>query len=165
MSRDEPVIPDVVIKYRGIFDLTLIYNNLKLWLIDSGYAEPREIKYAEKIKPGGKDIEIIWETDKLEDLGFFKFKTSIKFYAQRINEAEVERDGNKLKLHKGDLWLTFNSQLSINANNKWQDHSIMYKLYEKYIIKDRIDYYKIQIYEGMNKIMTEVKNFLNLYTF
>jgi len=165
MSKEENVISDAKVKFRGLFDLNVVYANMNYWLVDIGYSEPKEDKYVEKVKPGGKDIEIVWVTGKDEDNGFFKFKIDIRFYATKVTEVESERDGNKLKLHKGDLWVYFNAKLVLNANNKWEEHGLMYKIYDKYIIRDKANQYKIELYDDVNKLIDELKNLLNLYNF
>lgn len=163
MPKETPIISDSKVKYRGVFDLGLVYNKLRFWIMETGYSEPHEIKYVEKIKPGGKDIEIIWESERSEEDGFFKFTIGVKFYATRLNDVEVDKEGRKLKLQKGDLWLYFDAKFIVNANKKWEENGLMYKLYEKFIIKDKLDHYKIELYTEANKIMAEVKDFLNLY--
>ena len=42
---------------------------------------------------------------------------------------------------------------------------MMFKLYERYIIPRMIEMYKIETYKDTVKIMDEMKNFFNLYTF
>ena len=39
-----------------------------------------EKKYAEKIKPDGKQIEILWETSRNLEAGYFKIVIGINFF-------------------------------------------------------------------------------------
>ncbi len=165
MPKEENIFRDSKVKYRGIFDVSLLYKKLREWYMREGYDDPKEIKYVEKIKPEGKQIEIAWETDKIEEAGYFKLVQEIKFYVTRLSEIDVERDGQKIKLDKCDIELAFSSKVVANADEKWKEYSFMFKMYERYIIKYRLEELKIDVYKDTSKIMEEVKNFLNLYKF
>jgi len=166
MPKEEVIIKDAKIKYRGTFDLALLYKSLTMWYGNSSYgASLKEIKYVEKVRPDGKQIEIVWELNKAEESGYFKIEQGIKFYITKLNEAEVEKDGQRIKLDKCDLELTFGSKVIINANKSWNENSFIFKIYERYFIGYRVEEIKIAAYKDTNKIMDEVKNFLNLYRF
>ncbi len=168
MSKEDVIIKEIKIKYKGIFDLSLLYKKLREWLMDTGFSDPiedGEKKYGERIKPNGKQIEIVWETSKKAE-DYFKLKIDIRFFINGLTEAEVEREGKKIKLDNCELEMVFVSTLIRDADNKWEhDHPFMFKLYEKYIIKHKIEEFKIELYKATNRYVDEVKNFLNLYRF
>ena len=167
MSKEEQII-NSKIKYKGIFDLQELYNMLRGHLMNANWSDPvegGEKKYAEKTKPNGKSIEIVWSTSKDEEKGYFKLEISIQLYINGLNEIEVEKDGKKIKLDKGDIEVTIKSSITENAKDAWDENSIMFKLYEKYFIKQRIDEVKIDLYNFSNKTVDEVKKFLELYRF
>ncbi len=167
MAKEDGIFNDSKIKYKGIADLSLFYNKLREWLMDLKYSDPKdtEIKYSEKIKPSGKTIEVLWEVSKSEQAEYFKIKIGIKMYLVNINEAETEINGRKIKLDNGDFEIKLSSSLIRNANNKWDENSMMFKIYERYIIPRMIEHYKIETYKDSVKIMDEIKNFFNLYRF
>ena len=135
--------------------------------MESKYSDPKdtEVKYVEKIKPTGKTIEVVWEVSKSEQAGYFKPKISIKMYITNLNEIETEKDGKKIKLDNADFEFKISSSVERNAEDNWDEHSMMFKLYERYIIPRMIEMYKIETYKDTVKIMDEMKNFFNLYTF
>ena len=166
MPKKEIIINESKVKYRGVFDLNRVYNYLRQWIMDAGYSDPvkEESKYAEKVKPGGKDIEIIWNSSKKEVNGYFDMSINVKFYITKMTEVEADNEGNKLKLHKGDLWIYFTSTFTMNAKSEWNEHSLMYKIYDKYIVTERREQFKIVLYNSTNSIIKELKNFLSLYS-
>ena len=153
------------IKYRGLADAALFYQKLRDFLLDIRYSEPKEEKYVEKIKPTGKTIEVVWETSKSAQAGYFKIKIAIKMYITNLNEVETEMNGKKIKLDNADFEFKISSSLLRNADNKWDEHSMMFKIYERYIINHLIEANKIETYQDTVKIMDMIKEFFNLYKF
>jgi len=92
MSKEDVIIKGVTVKYKGSFDLSLLYKNLNEWLVREKYSDTiqeGEKKYAEKIKPDGKQIEILWETSRNLEAGYFKIVIGISFFLNGINEVEL----------------------------------------------------------------------------
>jgi len=165
MSKESVIFSGSKLGYKGLFDLSLIYKKLRLWLIDEGYNDPNEIKYVEMVKPEGKIIEFIWETSKTEENNYFKIKQKIKFNIIGLQEVEVEQEGKKIKLNNAEIEVSFDSSLVSNSDNSWQDENLMHRLYQRFIIPDKIEHYKIEAYKNTTSIMDEIKNYFNLYKF
>lgn len=167
MPKEDSIL-DTKIKYRGVFDLEVLYLKLRDWLMREGYADPCEFgekKYSEKIKPNGKQVEIVWETSKSEEGDYFKIVMKLSFYVVGLSEVEVERDGKNIKLDKAEVEIKFSSSLVRNANESWDENSLFYKIYEKYILgNSKIDEFRIATYKDTTDLVDEAKNFLNLYT-
>ena len=89
----------------------------------------------------------------------------IKFFVNGLNEVEVDRDGKKIKLDNCEINIEFDSSVIRNSNKKWDEDGLMFKIYERYIIKDKIEQFKIELYKDTNNIIDKAKNFLNLYRF
>ena len=89
----------------------------------------------------------------------------IKFFVIDLTEIEVEKDGKKIKMDKCEVEIEFSSKLIRNANKAWDEDNLMFKLYERYIVGDKTEQFKIELYKDTNKLMDEVKNFFNLYRF
>ena len=117
-----------------------------------------------RVKPFGKILEFEWGC-KQDEGQYFRYEMSMKCFIIGANEVEVEKDGEKLKLTKSEIELTFNANLILNAHDKWSDDGFFKKLYEKYFIQDEIDHQKIELYKEIHDLMGEVKNFINLYHF
>ena len=168
MSKEEIIISGSKIKFKGTFDLSLFYDRLREWLMREKYSDPchgGERKYAEKMKPNGKQVEILWESSRASEAGYFKILIKVSFLVVGLNEVDVDKNGKKIKLDNGEIELIFNSSLIRNAEQGWDEGGLMFRLYERYIIKEKIEEHKIKAYKDTNLIIDEVKNFFNLYRF
>jgi len=167
MPKEEAIISDAKVKYKGPFDFLLLYKKLKEWFLREGYGDAfkNEKKYAEKIKPNGKNIEIVWEMSRKEEQDYFEVKINISFFAVNLTEVEVEKNGKRIKLSNAEIEIKFDSKLVRNANNKWDENSLMFKFYEKYFAQDRIEFFRIECYQDTQNLIDETKNFFNLYRF
>ncbi|MFA5175841.1 MAG: hypothetical protein WC413_01090 [Candidatus Nanoarchaeia archaeon] len=168
MSEKEIVGKGLKLKFVGTFDLEDLYRKMKFWLDFKGYGDEKdgfnEDNYTERIKPGGKQIEIKW-TCKNEVSAYCTAVLEITFFILGVTPVEVEKEGKTVKLKKADIELRFSAYLIVNANDKWPDDSFTNKLYKKYMMKKNIDEYKIDLYDDLYDMMDEVKNYLELYQF
>lgn len=167
MPKEETIISDTKVKYKGNFDFLLLYKKLKEWFLREGYGDAwkNEKKYAEKIKPNGKNVEIIWEMSRKEEQDYFQVNINVSFFAVGLTDVEVEKDGKRIKLNNAEIELKFDSKLIRNANKKWDENSLMFKFYEKYLVQDRTEFYRIECYQDTQNLIDETKNFFNLYRF
>jgi len=153
------------LKYSGNFDYKEIYKKLYVWITQQGYSKPYEKKYWEKVKPDGKLAEFVWETTKTKD-DYFKFTIEIQFTFDGLKEGEAEYKGKKIKLDNGRAEIKFNATLTRNFKATWKnENGLMFKIYEKYIIPDKIEEMKIDLYQDTNKLIEETKNYFNLFKF
>ena len=167
MADFDPIIKDSHVKYSGVFDAQLLYKKMDEWVKRAKFGKIREVKYVERVKPFGKIIDFSWECNKSELGGYIGIELKIKFLIVGLTEVEVDQGGSKLKLNKADLDVTFSSELIRNAdkNAGWNDKSVLRKLYERFIVKNQIEHFKIGLYKDTEKIIDETKNFLALYRF
>lgn len=168
MPKEDVIISGSKIKFKGSFDLAIFYDKLRGWIMREEYSDPCQVgekKYAEKMKPNGKQVEILWETSSDFEAGYFKILMKIGIFVVGLNEVEVDKNGKKIKLDNGEIEVTFNSSLIRNAEEDWDEGGLMFRLYERYIIRDKIEEHKIKAYKDTNILVDEVKNFFNLYRF
>lgn len=165
MAKEDTIFSRSKLRYNGSFDLTDIYKKLRVWIMQGGYSDPEEEKYVEKVKPEGKTIEFVWKTTKNKEGGYFRFTIKIEFFYKFIKEKEETYKGRKIKLDNGEAEIFISSSLIRNANGKWNEHGLMFKIYEKYVIPDKIEDYKIEVYKDTNLLMEEIKNYISLYKF
>ena len=168
MSKEVSIVSGTKIKYKGVFDLSLLYEKLRDWLIVLGYSDPCEIekKYSERVKPNGKSLEIIWEPSKEEEDGYFKLIIKISFLITGLNDVEIDKNGKNVNINKASIEIVFDSKLIINAKDSWDENKYIYKVYNKFSgLKDRAEEQKIELYKATTDLIGEVKNFLNLYRF
>ncbi len=169
MAKEDSIISDAKIKYKGTFDLKLLYKKLRDWMKREGYSDPcedgGEKKYSERVKPEGKQLEILWGTKKNAEADYFSQQIEISFFINGLKEVEIDKDGRKLKLDSCEIEIKFNSKLVRNAAKQWNEHSVMFKVYERFLVKHKIEEHKIEVYKDTNKLMDEIKSFFSLYRF
>ena len=165
MSEKEYIIKDLKLRYVGIFDFADLYKKMKGWLEFNGYGDAlknfKEEKYVERVKPDGKQIEIAW-VGKREVSDYFNNIIEVTFFVIGLQKVDVEEDGKKIGTNKGDIELKFNAYLVKDSKNKFHDRPFVRRIYEKYLIKDAIEQYKIDLYTKANGFYDEVRSYLNI---
>ena len=150
-------------RHVGFFDFKELYNFCFEWLKEEGY-NVIEDSYLEKITDRGKEIKIKW-TAKKKISDYFRNKIELNWHILGLVDAEVERNGKKEKLNKGDLTVTFDAVIEKDYENKWEDNpsfKFLRSIYDKYIIKTTLDEYEDRLQGKTEEFIAEVKSFLVL---
>lgn len=166
MGEKEDIYSNAKIEWVGIIDLGVFYQKLQEWLKVKKYSTS-EKRYVEKIKPNGKQMEIVWNCTKGEgpdDWKYFKFEININFLLIGVTDAEIEKNGKRLKLNKIDATITLSSTMEKDAENKWKDKPFWKSIYETYIIGQQIEDAKIQCYKDTTALIEEIKRYFDLYS-
>jgi hypothetical protein len=165
MSEKTKVM-STAIKHKGIFDLGELYKAIKEWLDFEGYGDESktfiEELYVERIKGESKQIEIKWKAEKFAG-EYFSNVIKITFYVLGLQDVEIEVDGKKIGTNKLDLTLKISAESVRNRQNKFKNDFIR-DLYEKYVIKERINDMEGAIYNKAYGLADEIKRFLELRT-
>lgn len=161
MAEHEFLTKGAKIKWSGIFDMNNVYNKLKQWFDSKGY-EFKETQYMERIKSGGKQLEINWRAKKKAS-DYFLYDIEVDFLILGLNNVEIEHEGRKITMNKGDIEARFTASLVKDFQDKWKDKQIRKNIYEKFIVKDRIKGYKDDVYDDVYNLMSELKTLLQLY--
>jgi|SRR3989344_1283230 len=162
------VVDKLKIKWEGVFNLNDLYIKIKEWLDYEGYGDEKsnfkEVFYTERVKPSGKAYEIVWKGEK-KTSDYFGRVITLSYQLLGINTVEVQSDGKKLKLQKGTITLELSTSLIKNRQGKWPKDSWMKKIYERYVVKKRMNDYLLDIYNQSYSLQNEIKNYLNLSEF
>ncbi len=166
-------IAKMALKGKGIFDMGELYNHMKYWLDYQGYGDEnssfREEQYGERIKGDSKTLEIRWVAEKKAN-DYVTYKMTITFFVLGLKPVEIEQDGRKLETNKADVDIRFEANLILDKNKnpggnepkyKWKN-KFFQKMYNDYVIRDRIDAHKSDLYSKIYSLHGEVKSFLNL---
>ena len=156
-------IYETKVKRSGIFDFKDLYQFVYKWLLEEEY-NLTEKKYIESVKGDSKDIEIIWEAfRKVSD--YFKFQLRLSWRILGLTDIEAEKDGKKIKTNKGSFEIKISGILVKDYQNTWEKTPSMKFLrgiYDKYIIKSRIESYEGKLIEEINDLSEEIKAFLTI---
>lgn len=152
------------VRHVGVFDFKETYRILFEWFIDQGY-DFNEKSYKEVIGAGGaKEIELEWICfRKVSDYFKFEIKTSWKIIG--MTSVEVEIDGVKQKMNKGDVTIGFGCTLLKDYEEKWSKKPLLNflrTLYDRYLIKERITAYETKLITEMEELVAQTKSFMAL---
>lgn len=152
------------IKSSGIFDFRGSYEFLYVWLKEEGY-EVEEAKYVEKVGGDGKKtIEIEWGcSKKVSD--YFKNFIKVEWMVTRMTDTEVEIEGKKQSMNKGDIQIKVGGVLVKDYENSWEGKpwlKFLRGLYEKFIIPSRISAYEGKVAGDSEELLEQMKAFWQL---
>ena len=158
------VAPTLKIKWKGIFDAKELFRNIKLWLEYQGYGDETknfyESQYVERVKGDSKQVEAVWVCQK--DKGeYFAYLIEIKFRILELRDIETEIKGRKIKTQTGEVTIEISGKLVKDRKNKWNS-SLMQNFYDNYVVKDRFDANKIDLYEKIYNLHDEIKTYLSM---
>jgi hypothetical protein len=164
LQNKRVIIPDgYKIKWSGVFDLEELYMEMYRWFQHYGYSW-KELKYRVVDLPGGgQQIEIKWQMELApDDYSTYVFNLHVQIFG---SEVEVNVDNIKKKMHKGSLEYRFEAYIAKNID-LWKGKflgSAMGLLYEKAIIKSRLEAQEEEFFGHCQKFFSELKAFLSLY--
>jgi hypothetical protein len=151
------------INHEGIFDYKDVYRFMYTWLTDFDYFV-EEKTYTEKAKPEGKEVEIHWiARRKISD--YFRFILKIDWNIFGMTTVEIMKDNIKVKANKGRLEIKVTAFLEKDYENRWENTAFVRFLrgmYDRFIIRNRIEDYEDKIAEELDEIVAQTKGFLAL---
>lgn len=151
------------IKSTGIFDFKDFYSFSYDWLRGEGY-DVFERRYAEKVAGDTKQIEVVWEADR-EISDYFKFRIVMEWMITGMKSVEVQKEGQKIKMDSGGVEIKFRAVLIKDYEDRWENNpfwKFLRGIYEKYIIRSRIEEYQIKLLEELGELVSQCKAFLSM---
>jgi len=76
-----------------------------------------------------------------------------------LRDVEIQKDDKKIKLQRADFDIRMSAALERTGKQ-----SYFMEIYERFIIKKRIEEYKVDLYDKFYGLVEEIKEFLNVYT-
>ncbi len=154
----------IKVRFVGTVDLKLLYKYMKIYLEDKGFAKAENLEksYTERVKPDGKQIEIVWEcTKKIND--YFKYNLKVLFLLLNINSVEVQKENYKVKLLKGDFEIHIIGWVE-EGSEEWDNLGPLAKVYHKLIARKRVDDNINKLYDSVVSFQEHIKKSLQLRT-
>lgn len=154
------------VKQTGIFDYKELYRFCYTWLVDKGYYVV-EKSYSEKVGGGGaKEVEISWEaTRKISDYFRFNLKLDWRIIGMTSVDVEDKETGQKKGMNKGNPEIKISAVLEKDYESKWEGNTFnkfLRGIYDRYIIRTRIEQYEIKIFSEADELLAQIKAFLAL---
>ncbi len=149
------------VKQRGIFSYSDFYNFSYDWLRQEDY-DVTERNYTEKVIGDAKDIQVVWEAErKISD--YFKYMIKVRMNIWGMKKIKVKKEGKEISMDTGLFEINFEVWLIKDYEDRWENHpfwKFLRGLYERYIIRARVDLYEDKAIEELIEFMGECKAFL-----
>ncbi len=157
------IIDGLKLKSKGIFNLDDLYKEMVIWFNHYGY-EWKELEY-KKVEnaDGTTKTELRWECPKKVD-DYVSIQTSI-FMQAVVSDVEVTVGNEKKKMNKGSMELKFSTALLKNMD-AWKNGlmgNITGLIYDRILIKERLRAYELNTLLETQKLIKEVKEYLQIY--
>ena len=162
MSEKE-LICETKVKYGGLFNFKDLYNFIFDYLSDKGFFVD-EKKYDEKVRAEGREIEVKWECKK-KITDYFRYEVVITLKVTGLVDVKVMKNGKKIISNKGDVEVKLSGSLERDYENKFETSAFLKFLraiYDKYIIRKRIEQMEDKLTEIVVDVANQVKAYLAL---
>ncbi len=163
LKEEVEILKPYKIKASGVFDFEELYQELERWFKHNGY-KWKETTYRNVDQPdGGKMVELKWECERPAD-DYVTYYISMHWQAF-LKDVEVTIENIKRKMNKGSVELRFEVTFKKNTGI-WKDKplgKLMGNIYEKLIIRDRLDKHEEMIFDDANLLFSEIRAFFQIY--
>ena len=162
MAERRTIIDGKGIDYTGLISIQGIYRLIKERLDDLGYG-PYEEYHSQQVFEDGKEILITLKGDnKLSDYAKVEWKT--KFAFTNCQEVVIEKNNQKVKMHKGTVSLSTTIFLSTDHDKSFEQNAFQYFLravIDKFIFKSYITKAGDKAKKDYSRLENDVKSYLN----
>lgn len=151
------------IKHKGYWNFSELYNFCFDFLKDEGFTV-KETNYTEKISGAGKEIIIEWDSGK-KVTDYFKNHIKVNWHILGMKDAEVEVDGKKETVNKGEVKITVEAMIEKDYEDKWENKPLwkfLRGVYESYIIRTTVEEYEDRLADVAAEYVAQIKSFLQL---
>lgn len=157
------VIDGAKLKQDSVFNMGELYKSLFAWFNNYGYDFAEE-EYNEKDSGRNKDVKFYWTAEKKID-AYIKWRIELSVLIVGMESVEIDRNGLKLKTNKGSIEFKITSSVLKDYDNKWSKgfSTFLRKIYDKIVAYQRYSRMEGELINETNKLMDEIKAFLNLY--
>lgn len=166
MAEKRFIIQGKKVAYAGLIDVQGLYKQIKGFMDRYGYA-PNETDNKEEVYEDGKQIMLVLKgAKKLSDFAKIEWKVKLNFY--KIQEMTVEKDGVKLRLHKGKTDVKSDMILVTDYDGSFEQTAFQYfmrVIIDKYIFKSYLSRAGGVAKKDYVNFEGKVKDFLNMERF
>lgn len=164
MGEKELLVDDLRLQYTGLFDVKEFFSALDKLVADRSYNK-NEKKSDDYVDAKGRQINIEFRPTKAFERDFFSM-VKIRVKMTDVKEVVKEKDGKKVKLHKGNILVVFDGWTSTDIEFRWHSSPIFEMLnfmFNKYIYKR--PGYEGQIIDDVHYFYNGLKAHFNLYRY
>lgn len=166
MGEVRSIIDNKKFSYTGLISVHGLYRVARTWLEENGY-KPYEKNQSQQIFEDGLQIYVEMDgSKKLSDYAKIDWETHFTFL--RCEEVVVEKEGRKVKMHKGEVQVRTEVFLVTDYDKSFEQSAFQYFLR---VVIDKF-VFKSYIYQAEKKIKSDyhsyeqiLKSFLNMEQF
>lgn len=163
LEKEAKIVDGIKLKSKGIFNFEELYQEMAKWFKHYDY-DWKELEYKKIDNPDGSQrVEVRWECPKKID-SYVSMRTEI-FLKADMSDVEITLGNEKKKMNKGTIELKFDTTM-IKNTDVWKDKLLgraIGLIYDKILIKERLNYYQDEIFQESQKLISEVKEYLQIY--
>jgi hypothetical protein len=166
LSEKRLIIDQLRLNYSGIFHLNDLYKMIDGWLYEKGY-DKFEKKSEEQVLETGRKIEMELRPWK-KTTDYAKNEIRLRIFVDNMVDVEIERDGKKVKMHKGDIQMIFDAFLETDYEHRWENKPMYYflrSLVDKYIFRIYTEKFVGNLVADTRDLHHRIKSFLNIYRY
>ncbi|USN45180.1 MAG: hypothetical protein H6502_03920 [Candidatus Woesearchaeota archaeon] len=166
MSERNTVVYQRVVDYKGLINVPGVFRVIEDWLRQNGYSK-KELRNEEEIFESGKQIILELLPYRLLNPEA-KLEIHLVINFRKLQEAEVEDGVRKKKLWKGEVTITTDAYVVTDLENKWDNNAVMLfmkTIFDKFIYKVYSSHYDKMVGEDVDRLLLEVRSYLNLQRF
>ena len=164
MGGQKKVVMDAAkIKQDSVFNMGEFYKSLFAWFANYGYDFAEE-EYNEKDSGRAKDVKFFWTAEKKVDT-YIRWGINFNVLILGLESVEIERNGLKMKTNKCSIEIQITAYMIKDPDDKWSKGfaAVFRKLYDQVVARHRYERMEGELVKEANKLIDEVKAFLNLY--
>ena len=143
------------------FHLKNVYEFIYDHLSDEGW-DLHEHQFRQKtLGENLREGNIRWTATK-DISDYFQYEITLFWVLLAVKEVKVMVDGKEEKMQNGTLEINFEAHLIKDSQDRWTSGfaKAMREIYDKYIIRTRIEDYEVDLFEQTNEIIATIKSFL-----
>lgn len=154
------------VEYSGLISVRGLYRLITDRLYELGY-KPFNDFHQEQAFEDGKQILITIKGDKkLSDYAKVEWKTKLLFI--NCQEVTIEKEGQKVKMHKGSASVKTLVYLTTNYDKSFEQNPFQYFLrmiIDKFVFKSYLTKAGEKAVKDYERLESDIKRFLNLERF
>ncbi len=164
MGEIEIIVDKLRLQFEGLFSVKDFYFMIDEFFEDRNY-DRREIRHIERVAAEGKYIEFEWLPWK-KYTDYVKSEIRIRAVLSDIKEVEIDKDGSKIKLNKGNIKIVLDGYLTTDYENRWESQPMfifLRTLFDKYFYKPFTTGYQKNVESDVKELYNYMRKFFNLY--
>lgn len=163
MAENDKIVSGKKISYQGLFSMEELFHTIEQKLSNMGYFKV-EAANTEQVLKTGKEFDIVLTPVKNLNR-YARLEFQIDITGSKIKKVEVEIDGEKNEMNKGNVSFVIDGFLITDYSNHWTNSPVYFLfkvLFDRFIYPGQFSKYEQDMKNDSVALIKEIKSFLNL---